>query len=51
MSESDSPDKAPDSIWEQMAQRIRNSLRIDDSAKLREDLEATLEEDQETQRS
>lgn len=49
MSETDGADKAPESIWEQVAQRIRNSLRIGDSAKLREDLEATLEEGQEAE--
>lgn len=49
MSETDGPARVPGSIWEQAAQLIRNALKLGDSAKLREDLEATLEEDQEAE--
>lgn len=45
MSDPDSPDKAPESLWEQAAQKMRNALRMGDTARLREDLEATLEDE------
>ncbi|PLX35007.1 MAG: magnesium/cobalt efflux protein [Hyphomicrobiales bacterium] len=47
MSETDSQSREHESIWERAAHLIRHALRIGDPAKLREDLQATLEEDQE----